>query len=147
MNRQFSEGIMSVKGITIHNTNNKYSAKENLAFMMNSKYSFATHYFVDENEIREAISPKYNCYHTGKGYDKGNLYTIAIEICRSTCSEHLYLEAENRAIGLIRNLMKRYNLNSDCIFFHNDFNKSAYCPHRIFEIYGNKRNFLERNTL
>lgn len=143
--KQFSYGSMKVLGITIHNTGNGLSAKENYELMKNSMTSHATHYFVDENEVIQVMPLSINVWHTGKGYDRGNMFTISIEICRSTCSESLYLISEKRAIKLIKRLLKSFKLNNDSIYFHNDFDKRNYCPHRILDLYKTKNNFIERS--
>lgn len=133
-----------IKGITIHNTNNSYSAKENIEFMLQTNLNFAAHVFVDENEVIEALPVSIGSYHTGKANDRGNRETISIEICRSTCSLDIYLQAQNRAIKWIKEKLREYNLDATNIYFHNDFDERAYCPHRILTIYRNKKNFIEK---
>lgn len=132
-----------IKGLTIHNTNNDMSAAEHETYMATSNQHFATHYFVDDIEVRQVMPIEYAVWHTGKGYDLGNLSTIAIEICKSTSDIDTYLKAQNNAIKLIMDLMEKYSLNKDCIFFHNDFD-NVYCPHRILDIYKSKNNFIEK---
>ena len=144
---QYSYGPMIVKGITIHNTGNNLSAKENYELMKKSEYSYAAHFFIDENEVIQAIPLSVNAWHTGKGYDLGNMNTIAVEICRSTCYEELYIMAENRSIKLIKQLMKSFSLEYSSIYFHNDFDANNYCPHRILDKYRTKANFIERSIL
>ena len=90
---------MIVKGITIHNTGNDYSAKE-LSNMLKDKMQFnLCHYLVDEKEVIQMIPEDQEAEHTGKGYDFGNRYTIAIEICRSTCGKELYFKAQKKHNG------------------------------------------------
>jgi len=144
---QFSFGLMNVQGITIHNTGNELSAKENYDLMKNSVTSHATHFFVDENEVIQAMPLSINAWHTGKGYDRGNMSTISIEICRSTCTDSQYQLSEQRAIKLIKKLLKSFKLDNNSIYFHNDFDKRNYCPHRILDIYKTKNNFIERRFL
>ncbi len=142
--KQFSNNKeIEIKGVTIHNTGNSYSAKENLELMVSSNLTFAAHAFIDENEVVEALPTSIGSFHTGKAYDNGNLYTISIEICRSTCSTELYLKAQKRAIEWIKKLLKENSLDNKAVFFHNDFDMRTYCPHRIFEIYGSKKNFIK----
>lgn len=132
---------MNVKGITIHNTNNSYSAKENFEFMKKA-FNVSVHYFVDDEEIIKATDENKITYHTGRGYDEGNLNTISIEICKSTCNWNVYKKAQDKAIKLIKELQKKYNLTNDNIYFHNDFDINKYCPHRILNEYKNKKNFI-----
>lgn len=132
---------MEIKGITIHNSNNKLSANENYSILKKSKRLDACHYLIDESVVIETIDENQSAFHTGRGYDFGNRYTLAIEICRSQCDEELYLRAEKRAIRLIKKLLKKYNLSVEDIYFHSDFNK-VKCPHRTLEIYQTKERFI-----
>lgn len=128
---------MNLKGITIHNTNNEFSAKENVELMkkMNSSGNMVSvHYFVDANEYIQASPLDQPTWHTGMGADFGNMNTISIEVC-SKGSDEEYKRAEENALFLIRILMSKYNLRSDQIYFHRDFDASFYCPHRILDKY------------
>ena len=133
---------MNVKGITIHNTGNDYSASELYEILKNDETLNYCHYLIDEKEIKQTIPDDMSASHTGKGYDFGNKYTIAIEICRSTCEEELYLEAEKKAVKHIKKLMKKYKLTNNDLYFHMDFNPQARCPHRILDIYGTQEEFI-----
>ena len=128
---QFGHAGLEVKGITIHNTGNTASARENYDWIEQTRMSTGTHYFVDEKETIEVLPLDWCCYHTGKGDDWACQHTIAIEICRSQNDAETYAAAEKRAVALIKKLMKQFKLTSDDIYFHNDFNRRAYCPHRI----------------
>lgn len=134
---------MIVRGITIHNTGNGKSARE-LFDDLNEHHGIRLcHFLVDENDIIQTI-PLCECAeHTGKGYDVGNMNTIAIEICRSTSDEELYLQAQEKAVELINALMQSYGLTTDNLYFHIDFNSQTYCPHRILQMYGSKKNFIK----
>lgn len=133
----------TIKGITIHNTGNDKSAEEHAQLMANSSQHFATHYFVDEKKTIQVMPLNWAVWHTGKGFDMGNMRTIAIEICRSTSDLETYLKAQARAIKLIKKLMEQYNLDANSIFFHSDFN-NTYCPHKILDIYKTKDNFIRK---
>lgn len=137
------ERTESVKGVTLHNTHNELSAKENAELMANSTDHLGTHFFVDEKEVIQMMPTEWCVWHTGKGYDLGNMRTIAIEICRSICDEETYLKAQNKAIELAKELLIQYKLTKADVFFHNDFS-TTYCPHRILDIYRTKKNFLRK---
>ena len=141
---QFGYLGLTIKGITIHNTGNELSALENHYLMENTKTSQGTHFFVDEDGEVQAMPLEWCVYHTGMANDWACKHTIAIEICRSQSSAELYLNAEEKAVILIKSLMEEYDLSVDDIYFHHDFNQRAYCPHRIFELYGNKTVWKER---
>lgn len=132
---------MIIKGITIHNTNSELSAREIADDLIAQQKINLCHYLVDEQEVINIYPVEYEASHTGRGFDFGNKYTIAIEICRSQCKDDLYFKSQDRAIKLIKYLMKKYSLTKDDIYFHNDFN-TVRCPHRILEIYQTKERFI-----
>lgn len=135
-----------ILGITIHNTNNSYSAKENFEFMKKA-FNVSVHYFVDDVEVVKATEESEVTFHTGKGYDNGNMNTISIEICKSTCDWEVYKKAQDNAIKLIKKIQKKYKLTNDNIYFHNDFDMNKYCPHRILAEYGDKKTFIEKEMM
>lgn len=132
----------SVKGITIHNTGSDLSAEELEKVMEESVNHLATHFFVDEIEVIQMMPLDWAVWHTGKGFDMGNMRTIAIEICRSTSDEEVYLKAQANAIKLIKSLLKEYGLTKNDIYFHSNFD-SIYCPHRILDKYKTRENFIK----
>lgn len=140
---QYGEEGMVVKGITIHNTNNSLSARENAELMTNSTSEAGCHFFIDETETIQMMPEDWHVWHTGKAYDGGNMTTIAIEICRSTSKEETYLQAQTRAIRKVKNLMKKYDIDISHVYFHRNWNPTTYCPHRILQIYGNRNTFIE----
>lgn len=133
---------MEVKGITIHNSNSDLSAKETLEKLEKTRQLNIAHYLVDDIDCLNIYPTDKMASHTGKGYDFGNRYTIAIEICKSRCDLETYLKAEANAMKLVKKLLKKYKLNENDIYFHSDFNTTK-CPHRIFEIYETKRRFID----
>lgn len=135
---------LEVKGITIHNTGTTDSAKELVQKMEEAKQLYLCHYVVDEEESIQTTSEDKVAYHTGKGYDFGNRFTLAIEICRSQSDFSLYIRAQENAIKLIKKLMTKYNLTTSDIYFHNDFNRNTYCPHKILDYYGSKKEFIRK---
>lgn len=132
----------SVKGITIHNTGSELSAEALENIMNESTQHFATHYFVDDKEVRQVMPIDWIVWHTGKGLDLGNTRTIAIEICCSRSDEEKYLKAQRNAIKLINKLLKQYHLEKGDIYFHSNFS-NVYCPHRILDIYKTRENFIK----
>ena len=132
---------MEIKGITIHNSNNAFSAKENAKLIGTKGYN-SYHYLVDENEVIK-LNDDVIVWHTGKGYDNGNLNTISVCICKSITTN--YLEAEKQAVLLIKKLLNKYGLSKNDLYFHNDWNITKWCPHRTLDIYKSKTNWIERN--
>ncbi len=131
-----------IQGITIHETGSDMTAQELHDYLnYESRDSRGCHYLVDDKEILQVMPDTWAVYHTGKGNDWGNRYTIAVEIC-SNISNEKYLQAEDRAISLIYNLQKKYHIGDDMIFFHNDFNDRTYCPKTILDKYKTSINFV-----
>lgn len=141
---QFSGGVLIPLGITIHNTNNSFSASENYELMISSTYSYSAHFFVDSETAIQAMPTDVQAFHTGKAYDSGNKNTIAIEIC-SCGTKNEFDRAIENVVLVIQLLREKYGDLS--IYFHNDFDIQKYCPHRILDEYGSKREFLRRWNL
>lgn len=139
---QFGEIGLTPKGITIHNTGNDDMSARDLFNWLNNecKSSQGCHYLIDHNEIIEVMPLNWKVYHTGKGRDWAFHNTIAIEIC-SNLDNELYKQGQDKAIGLIRELFERYELNTNDLYFHNDF-APYYCPKNILDIYKTKQNFI-----
>lgn len=133
-----------ILGITIHNTNNYTMTARELFNYLNeeSKDSNGCHYLVDDKEVIEVMPLDWMVYHTGKGMDYGNKYTIAIEIC-SNLNDEQYLVGQAKAIVLIKRLMKDYGFDESQIYFHKDFNPQTYCPASILNLYKTKKEFLK----
>lgn len=140
---QFGFRGISIKGICVHNTGNALSAQENYDLMATSKDNRGCHFFIDESEVIQAMPLNYCVYHTGMGIDWACKHTLAIEIARSQASDDLYAQAESNAVEYIKYLMDRYELTTDDIYFHHDFNQQTYCPHRIMDN-ETKQEWIER---
>ena len=141
---QYGKYGLDVKGITIHNTGTQDSAEELFEYLNNDcKYSTGCHFLVDKEKVIQVMPLNWSVYHTGKGEDVAFKKTIAIEICNSLDDFETYLIAQNRAIKLIKKLLKKYNLTTKDIYFHNDFNNKFYCPHRILQVYKTKQTFIK----
>ena len=131
--KQFGRPNMEAKGIVIHNTNINRSAKECEQMMSESTDSKGTHFFVD-SEVIQMMPTSWSVWNTGKGLDFGNLNCIAIEICSNLNSE-IYLQNEQNAVKLIKELMEKYGLTTDDIYFHRDFDNTVNCPAQILKRY------------
>ena len=131
-----------IKGITIHESSEvNQTAAELFSFYDDvSKENSAVHYVVDATEIIQIMPNDWSVYHTGKGKDFGNLYTIAIEVCGNLKND-LYEAAVDNAVSLIKDLQEQYNLAYTDIYFHKDFNSKVYCPKDLINQYGTAKNF------
>ena len=68
--------------ITVHNTANDASARNEVSYMRNNSSSTSYHVAVDDKEVVIAAPFNRNCFHAGDGrYGTGNRKTIGIEIC------------------------------------------------------------------
>ena len=139
----FPRSTADIQGITLHETGNYEMDAQQLCDWLNTecKTSQGTHYIVDAEKVVQVMPDDWAVYHTGKGKDWGNRYTIAIEIC-SSYNDGTYHAAEDRAVGLIRELMEEYNIPKDMIYFHNDFDPRKHCPNRALDEYGTSKCFV-----
>lgn len=137
------EGLV-VKGITIHNSGSTKSAAELREWYEHTDSNQGCHYLVDDEQIIQIMPLEWCVYHTGKGIDFGTSHTIAIEICKSQSDLETYMKAQEKALFLVQKLLKKYELTSEQVYFHNSFNERAYCPHRILDIYGSRAEFVRK---
>ena len=142
--KQYGLPDAEIKGIVIHNTNNQLWSAERLEKWLEeeNRTSASCHFLVDHKEVRQVMPTTWSVWNTGSGMDFGNLHCIAIEIC-SNPSEELYLQGQDRAIELIKQLMEEFDLKEGDIYFHRDFQPNINCPAQILKLYGNRQNFLQ----
>lgn len=133
-----------IQGITIHETGNIERNAESMFKYYDEECKIADccHYICDDVQTIQIMPDNWMVYHTGKGKDWGNIHTIAIQICSSLNTEKYNL-AQNRAIQLIKDLIKKYNIDLSMIFFHNDWDNRQYCPKTIKDKYETSKNFVE----
>ena len=120
--------------IVVHNTYNDASAKNEIAYMIRNNNEVSFHYAVDDKEIVQGILENRNAWHSGDGGNgKGNREGIAIEICYSKSGGDRFIKAEQNAVDLIVDILKRYNWGIDKVTKHQDYSKK-YCPHRTLDM-------------
>ena len=141
--KQYGLPDAEIKGIVIHNTNNQLWSAERLEKWLEeeNKTSASCHFLVDHKEVRQVMPTTWSVWNTGSGMDFGNLHCISIEIC-SNPSEELYLQGQSKAIDLIKGLMHDFNLTTNDIYFHRDFQPNVNCPAQILKLYRSKAEFL-----
>ena len=120
--------------ITIHNTGNvNASAKNNHNYMKNINKSgeriASWHFTVGYDEIYQAQSCNYKCYHAG--CNAGNNTSIGIEICMYSDKTKQY-KAYKNAIALVKILMKYYKFDTSQVKRHYDWTKK-HCPAYLIE--------------
>ena len=128
---------MNPEFIVVHNTANDASADNEVKYMHKTKAQggkqVSYHYAVDDKEIVQALEENVNGWHAGDGAKgKGNRCGIAIEICYSKSGGPRFDQAEENAVELIVDILKRYGWGIDKVMKHQDFYKK-YCPHRTLD--------------
>lgn len=125
---------MTPKGITVHNTANDASARNEIAYMTNNNYETSFHYAVDDKEAVQGLPLDRNGWHASDGNGPGNRTTIAIEICYSKSGGERFDKAEENAVELIADLLKKYGWDISVVKRHYDYAPDKkYCPHRTMD--------------
>lgn len=125
---------MTPTRIVVHNTANDASAKNEIAYMIRNNNEVSFHYAVDDKQVVQGIPENRNAWHSGDGgKGKGNREGIAIEICYSKSGGDRFVKAEENAVELIVDILKRYGWGIDKVTKHQDYNKK-YCPHRTLDL-------------
>nr|DAS65345.1 MAG TPA: Endolysin [Bacteriophage sp.] len=129
---------MKPEFIVLHNTANDASADNEVKYMHKSKVQggkqVSYHYAVDDKEVVQALEENVNGWHAGDGAKgKGNRKGIAIEICYSKSGGDRFIKAEENAVELIVDILKRYGWGIDKVKKHQDF-MNKYCPHRTLDM-------------
>ena len=88
---------MTPKGITVHNTANDATARNEIAYMTNNDYETSFHYAVDDKEAVQGLPLNRNGWHASDGNGPGNRTTIAIEIFYSKSGGERFDKAEENA--------------------------------------------------
>lgn len=124
---------MTPTRIVVHNTANDATARNEIAYMTRNNYETSFHYAVDDKEIVQGIDENRNAFHASDGNGKGNREGIAIEICYSKSGGDRFIKAEENAVDLIVDILKRYNWGIDKVTKHQDYT-NKYCPHRTLDM-------------
>ena len=125
---------MTPTRIVVHNTANDATARNEIAYMTNNDYETSFHYAVDDKEIVQGIEENRNSWNAGDGNGKGNREGIAIEICYSLSGGERFIKAEQNAVDLIVDILKRYGWGIDRVTKHQDYGNHKYCPHRTLDM-------------
>ncbi|MFO3790695.1 N-acetylmuramoyl-L-alanine amidase [Bacillus mojavensis] len=119
--------------ITIHNTANDASAKNEISYMKNNTSSTSYHFAVDDIQVIQGLPLNRNAWHTGDGTNgTGNRKSIGVEICYSKSGGAKYYAAEKLAIKFVAQLLKERGWGIDRVRKHQDWS-GKYCPHRILD--------------
>lgn len=128
---------MTPQGITVHNTANDASAKNEVSYMITNNNQVSYHYAVDDVRAVQGIPLDRNAWHAGDGRGFGNMSTIGIEICYSLSGGSRFDQAEINGAELIARLMLQYGwtpsqIGTKVINTHQS-RSGKYCPHRTLD--------------
>jgi N-acetylmuramoyl-L-alanine amidase CwlA len=125
---------MKPSRIVVHNTANDASALNEIAYMTNNNNEVSYHYAVDDKMIVQGIEENRSSWHAGDGANGlGNREGIAIEICYSKSGGERFIKAEQNAVDLIVNILKRYGWGINKVTKHQNYS-NKYCPHRTLDM-------------
>ena len=125
---------MKAEYITVHNTANDATARNEVAYMTNNNYEISYHFAVDDKEAVQGLPLDRNGWHAGDGGNgTGNRKSIGIEICYSKSGGDKFIKAEQNAVELIVQLLKERGWEIDRVKKHQDWS-NKYCPHRTLDM-------------
>lgn len=120
--------------ITVHNTANDASARNEASYMRNNNNQVSFHDVVDDKEVIHCISHNRNAWHAGDvGSGTGNRKSIGIEICYSKSGGSRFTAAEKNAAAYIAKLLKQKGWGLDRVKRHKDWS-GKNCPHRTMAL-------------
>ena len=135
-----SHTTMNPIGICIHNTADEASAINTIAYMTRIDKKVSFHYAVDDIHAVQALPENRTGWHAGDNLGQGNMKHIGIEICYSLPKKlpaaEVYAKfdkAEQNAVELVVQILKRYGWGIDRVKKHQDFS-GKYCPHRTLDL-------------
>lgn len=125
---------MTPQYITVHNTSNDASARNEVAYMRRNYNYTSFHAAVDDKEVVLAVPFTRNAYHAGDGkYGTGNRKSIGIEICYSKSGGERFSQAEKNAAKYIASILKSKGWGIDRVKRHKDWS-GKNCPHRTMSL-------------
>ena len=137
--------IREIRYITIHETDNRRSGADANAHatLLSTNVSDITswHYTVDDSSIYHHVPDNEIAWNAGDNRTKngGNINGIGIEMCVNLAND--YERTLRNTAELAAELMIAYDLDMECIRFHEDF-MNKECPHRLISE-GRTEEFLE----
>lgn len=126
--------FMKPEGVTVHNTYNDASARNEISYMTRNPYQISYHWAVDDIEAIQAIPHNRNSWSCGDGTKGfGNRKTINVEICYSKSGGSRFDKAEKNGAKLIAMILNSYGWGVDRLYTHRD-HSGKYCPHRTLDL-------------
>lgn len=125
---------MSPSYITVHNTANNASARNEATYMRNNNNQVSFHDVIDDKEVVHCIPHNRNAWHAGDGGSgTGNRRSIGIEICYSKSGGSRFTAAEKNAAAYIAKLLKQRGWGINKVKRHKDWS-GKNCPHRTMAL-------------
>lgn len=125
---------MDAEDITVHNTANDASARNEANYMIGNNSSTSFHAAIDDIEVVTTIPFNRNAFHAGDGRSgRGNRKAIGIEICYSKSGGERFEAAEENAAAYIAMLLRERNWGIERVKRHYDYS-GKYCPHRTMDM-------------
>ena len=126
--------LTEIKYIVMHYTgNNGDTAKNNGNYFKNNVVKTSAHYFVDSNTVVQSVPDDRIAWHCGaKTYyhpECRNANSIGVELCDDQKDAVIYPSRAtiDRALELVRELMKKYNVPAARVIRHYDVSHKL-CP-------------------
>lgn len=120
---------MTPSYITVHNTANDASARNEASYMRSNNNKVSFHDVVDDKEVVHCIPHSRNAWHAGDGGGSGNRKSVGIEICYSKSGGSRFIAAEKNAAAYIAKLLKQKGWDISRVKRHYDWS-GKNCPHR-----------------
>ena len=129
----FTSGNAGRDYIVIHYTGNKTdTAEANANYFYDTYRGASAHYFVDDINVYEVVSPNNTAWSVGVNYGSNNLFgkctnvnSINIEMCST--NGRITEATFNNTVELTKKLMKKYNIPASRVVRHYDV-CSKQCP-------------------
>lgn len=127
---------MTPKYITIHNTGNTASARNEAAYMNSNSNYTSYHVVIDDKEAVQVVPFNRNAWHAGDGQGQGNRASIGIEICYSMDNGYSgamsarYKQAQENAALYVAYVLHQYGWGTDRLRQHWNWSGKD-CPHKM----------------
>ena len=129
-----SRSLSAIQYIVLHYTGNDGDTDEaNGNYFANNKVQASAHYFVDDDSVTQSVPDSRVAWHVGaKVYyhaDARNANSIGMELCDNKRDGTVYPTQKtiDRALELVRWLMKKYNIPPERVIRHYDVSHKL-CP-------------------
>lgn len=144
-NKNRPGGHRKPKWVTIHDTANPAKGADAVAHAKYyaskgaEKARVSVHAFVDDKRVVQTLPWTECAWHSGT--KKGNLESLAIEICENADGNRA--EAEKRAAMLTAYLLKMWALDITCVRTHQSWS-GKFCPHILLSRKNGWETFLRQ---